>query len=291
MGVTRVTQTSMSNAALRGLQGALGRTQHLQEQLSSGKRVSRPGDDPSATGSAMALRSQRRADEQYLRNADDAEGRLAITSDALTSLSARIRRVRELAVNAGDAAMSDEAMAALAAEGTSSRGDVVDLYNTRWLGRPVFGGTVPGSVAIDSTGTYVGDEQPVTSRISRDAVLRTDVSGTAAAADTLPGVIDQVVNDVLTNRSNIGNDLTALDGELSKVLRSLGDVGARAARLDTTKANVDAERLDFTARISENEDVDLPETIMNLESQKVAYQAALGSAAKVLQVSLLDFLR
>ncbi|MFN8074006.1 MAG: flagellin [Kineosporiaceae bacterium] len=291
MAVTRVTQTSMSNAALRGLQGALGRTQRLQEQLSSGKRVARPGDDPSATGSAMALRSQRRADEQYLRNIDDASGRLALTDDTLVSLSSRIQKIRQLALTAGNEAISSDGMAAISAEMTAIKSDVVDLYNTRWLGRPVFGGTVAGSVAIDAAQNYVGDERPVVSRISRDAVLRIDVPGTTAGADTLPDVIDQLADDVVNNRANLGTDLTALDGELTKVLRALGDVGARASRLDSTKAHVDMERLDFTARISENEDVDLPETIMNLESQKVAYQAALGSAAKVLQVSLLDYLR
>lgn len=291
MAVTRVTQTSMSNAALRGLQGALGRAQHLQEQLSSGKRVARPGDDPSATGSAMALRSQRRADEQYLRNSDDAAGRLALTDDTLTQLSSRIRRIQELTIKAGSGALSPDGLQAIAAEVSSIKGDVTDLYNARWLGRPLFGGTAASSYAIDSSGAYVGDERPVTARISRDAILRIDVPGTAAGADTLPAVIDQIADDVVNNRGNLGFDLDTLNGELTKVLRSLGDVGARAARLETSKANVDAERLDFTSRISENEDVDLPETIMNLESQKVAYQAALGSAAKVLQVSLLDYLR
>jgi flagellar hook-associated protein 3 FlgL len=74
-------------------------------------------------------------------------------------------------------------------------------------------------------------------------------------------------------------------------MQTLGDVGARAARVDSTKTNVDAHRLDLTARISENEDVDLPATIMNLQAQQVAYQSALGASAKILQTSLVDFLR
>ena len=59
----------------------------------------------------------------------------------------------------------------------------------------------------------------------------------------------------------------------------------------STKNNLDNEQLDFTSRISENEDIDMPKTIMDLEAQKVGYQAALGAASKVLQVSLLDFLK
>jgi flagellar hook-associated protein 3 FlgL len=82
-----------------------------------------------------------------------------------------------------------------------------------------------------------------------------------------------------------------LDAVSSKVLQALGDVGARQSRIDSAKANVDAERLDLTARISQNEEIDLPEAIMKLQSQQVAYQSALGASAKILQTSLLDYLR
>lgn len=291
MTISRVTHRSMSDVSLRGLQGALTRTQRLQNELSSGKRVSTPGDDPSAAGTSMKLRSQRRANEQYLRNIDDASGRLNVTDDALTQVSDRIRRARDLVASAGNGTINPQGLAAIGAEITAIRGEVVDLYNTRWLDRPVFGGTVPGSVAIDSTGTYIGDGVPIQARISRDAVIRVDTSGAAAGANTLPDLLTQAAADVTANPSGLGADLTALDTELGKVLQTLGDVGARAARIDNAKTNIDAERLTFTARISENEDVDLPATIMQLQSQQVAYQTALGAAAKVLQVSLMDFLR
>ncbi len=291
MTISRVTHRSMSDVSLRGLQGALTRTQRLQNELSSGKRVQTPGDDPSAAGTSMKLRAQRRANEQYLRNIEDASGRLNVTDDALTQISDRIRRARDLVASAGNGTINPQGLAAIGAEISAIRGEVVDLYNTRWLDRPVFGGTVPGTVAIDATGTYVGDGVPIQARISRDAVIRVDTSGAAAGASTLPDLLTQAAADVTSNPSGLGADLTALDTELGKVLQTLGDVGARAARIDNAKTNIDAERLTFTARISENEDVDLPATIMQLQSQQVAYQTALGAAAKVLQTSLMDFLR
>jgi flagellar hook-associated protein 3 FlgL len=89
----------------------------------------------------------------------------------------------------------------------------------------------------------------------------------------------------------VAGDQDDLSAVLSKVLKTLGDIGARAAQLETSEQAVDSERLDFTGRISENEDVDLPLAIMNLQSAQIAYQASLGAAAKVMQTSLLDFLR
>ena len=289
--ISRVTNRSLSDVALRGLQGSLARTQRLQQQLSSGRRVSTPGDDPSAAGTSMKLRSQRRADDQYLRNIADASGRLNVTDDALQQISDRIRRTRDLMVQAVNGAINPQGLASIGVELSAIRGEVVDLYNTRWLDRPVFGGTTPGAVAIDSSGSYVGDEAPIQARITRDAALRVDTSGTGAGADTLPALIAQAALDVSSNPAGVAADLTALDAELGKVLQSLGDVGARAARVESARTSIDAERLNFTARISENEDVDLPLTIMNLQAQQVGYQTALGAAARVLQTSLMDFLR
>jgi flagellar hook-associated protein 3 FlgL len=290
---TRVTTRSSTLATMRGLEASLTRTQKLQNQLSSGRQVERPSDDPAATVSSMKLRSQRRADEQYLRNIDDARGRLTLADDALTTLSSQIRRTQELLATSRDAALSADARAAISAELVEIRKGVIDTYNTRWIDRPVFGGTAAGQFAVDpTTGGYVGNDAAINARVSRDVTMRIDVKGTSAAADVLPELLERAALDVDANdMTSVAADQTELAGVLSTVLRSLGEVGARASQLEVSEQAVDGERLDFTSRISENEDVDLPYTIMNLQTAQVAYQASLGAAAKIMQTSLLDFLR
>ncbi len=287
----RVTQRSISTSALIGLQKNLTRNQQLQQQLSSGKRVSTPSDDPSAASAAMALRSQKQMDVQYQRNANFATARLDTADTALQSLSARIQRARDLVVQANSGAIDAGGRQAVAAELAQINTDVQSLYNTTYLGRPVFGGTVAGNQAIDSTGSYVGNDQPVTTRISRDTVLRLDVPGSSAGASTLPAALTKASADVQSNQSALGGDLDALDGALQQVLTSLGDVGARANRLQQVQQQVSSEQLAFTSRISQNEDVDLPEAIMNMSAQQASYQAALGAASKIMQTSLVDFLK
>jgi flagellar hook-associated protein 3 FlgL len=288
----RVTQGSISASTLRGLQTNLGRLQDLQAQLSSGKRIAVPSDDPSGTASAMTFRSQQAADVQYLRNIDQVTARLGVTDSTLTSLSDRVRSVRELMVQAQNGALGPDSRAALASQAAALKSEIVSLYNTTYLDRPVFGGTIAGQQAIDpTTGAYLGNDQPVLTRISRDATIRADVKGTDMAADTMPALLDRIVSDLGSTAPMPTADFTDLDAALSRIQQALGDVGAREARVDATKTNVDSHRLDLTARISENEDVDLPATIMNLQSQQVAYQSALGASAKILQTSLLDFLR
>jgi flagellar hook-associated protein 3 FlgL len=289
---TRITQNTISQTALRGLQGSLNRVQGLQQQLSSGKRIAQPSDDPSGTAASMTFRSQQAGDDQYLRNIDHVAGRLGVTDNALTQLSDRLRAVRDQMVASRNGALSTDGRAALAADIDAIRSEVVSLYNTTYLDRPVFGGTVPGRQAVDpTTGAYVGNDVPIETRISADTVIRLDVKGSAAGADVVPGVLATVSANVAGPTGAQASDFDAIDAAMSKVQQALGDVGAREARVDTTKANVDSHRLDLVARISQNEDVDLPQAIMNLQAQQVGYQAALGAAAKIVQTSLVDFLK
>lgn len=290
MSSGRITQRTIADTALRGLQGNLSRMQTLQNQLSSGRRVSKPSDDPSATVSAMTLRSRRAADEQYLRNIDQAIGRVTVTDNTLTQLSDRLRAIRDVVVQSRNGALGMDSQSALSANVEAIRLEIVDLYNTSYLDRPVFGGTVPGQTAVDSTGAYVGDNEPVEVRVSGDALVRVDVTGIAAGADLVPGMLATVAANVGVGAAS-DTDLQALDDALSQVARALGDVGARASRINSTRDQVDSHRLDLTSRISVNEDIDLPEAIMNLSAQQVGYEAALRSAAKIQQTSLVDFLR
>jgi flagellar hook-associated protein 3 FlgL len=291
MVVSRITQRTLTDTALRGLQTSLSRVQDLQEDLSSGRRISRPSDDPSGTASAMVFRSQRAADIQYLRNIDSASSRLAVIDSTLSQLSERLRSVQALMVQSRNGALGQASQDALAMEIDAIKDSLVDTYNTRYLDRPIFGGTIAGSTAVDgTTNAYLGNDEPITARISRDAVVRVDLTGTAVGADLVPDLLDRI-SAAMRFGGVTGNEFDDMDVVFASVMASIGDVGARAARINITRAAVDSQRLDLTSWISEYEDVDLPETIMDLQAQQVAYQAALGAAAKVTQTSLADFLR
>ncbi|MDQ1287660.1 MAG: flagellar hook-associated protein 3 FlgL [Actinomycetota bacterium] len=290
MSSSRITQNTIADTALRGLQSNLTRLQKLQQQLSSGRKVSQPSDDPSATVSSMTLRSRRSADEQFIRNIDQAIGRLTVTDNALTQLSDRLRNVRDLIITARNGALGPESLAGVAANVEAVRAEILDLYNSTYLDRPIFGGTVRGLTAVDASGVYVGDDGAVETRIATDAVVRVDVTGTAVGADTVPISLSQISANVAGG--TVGDtDLQVIDKALEQVAWAMGDVGARSERVNQTRSMVDTHRLDLTSRISVHEDVDMPETIMKLEAQRVGYEAALQSAAKIQQISLVDFLK
>src|SRR3712207_140913 len=106
----RVTDGAITNRVLQNLQGNLTRVDNLQEQLSSGKQISRPSDSPTGTVSAMQLRGESRAVQQYSRNATDGMGWLGIIDNALTSSLSQTGRVRDLVLqgmSAGTASTGD----------------------------------------------------------------------------------------------------------------------------------------------------------------------------------------
>src|SRR5258705_10951476 len=92
----RVTQRSLSQTALGGLQGSLAKLGDLQQQMTTGKLINRPSDSPTGTIQAMQMRADIRAQEQYSRNAQDGLGWLGMTDSTLGEMTTQVQRARDL---------------------------------------------------------------------------------------------------------------------------------------------------------------------------------------------------
>jgi flagellar hook-associated protein 3 FlgL len=293
--MSRITQQSMSRQSVTHLQQALDRFQTLQERVASGKRVERPSDDPVATATSLRHRSDLARRAQYERNIDDASGWLTSADTALTSASSLLNRVQELVLRGkNDGAMSPADRAALADEVDSLREGLLDLANTSYLDRAVFGGTSGASEAYDPSGTFVGDTGVVGRTVGPDTDIEVNLSAPSVfgtGPTSVFATLARVSDDLRTNPAALGTDLDELDAHTTSIHRALGVVGARQSRVDATRARLADEEISLRSRLSEAEDVDLPEAIMQLSVQEVAYQAALAATQRVLQPSLVDFLR
>ncbi|HEX3003028.1 MAG TPA: flagellar hook-associated protein FlgL [Angustibacter sp.] len=292
----RITQSSIAASTLANLQASLARNSRLQEQLSSGKVINRASDSPSGTVSSLALRTQVGANEQYSRNANDAKAWLGTADSTLQSVNSRLQRVRELALSASSTGNMDaNSRQAIAAEVTSLRSELMGLANTTYAGRPIFGGTTSGSQAFDpTTYAYVGDGGSVVRRLDARSTVDAAASGTAVFGDGASSVftlLDDIAAHATGDTSQLAGDLTKLDSRSQQVLQTLTDVGVRYNRADAAVTTADNTVLSLKSTLSGVEDIDLPKTIMDLQLQQTTYQAALSATAKVLQPSLMDFLR
>ena len=265
--IGRVTQQTVQRSTLANLQLNLSTLADMQGKMSSGKKVTVPSDDPAAASDMLQLRGELRAQTQYVRNADDGGSWLTTVDTSLQSSLAALRNARDLTVQSGDAGLGPASREALATELDGARDTLLAQANATYLGRNVFAGTsnAPAAFSKDAMGSYAWN-------------------GSAA------GTVDRRINATTTVRVDV-NGATAFGARMEKMLTQLAGVGARHSRVLTAQTELQSAQLNTKTQLSGIEDIDLAETILQLQSQQTAYQGALGAASKVLQPSLMDVLK
>ena len=303
----RVTQRSITTTTMRGLQANQTRMQQLQEQLSSGRQVNRPSDSPVKTVEAMQFRGTLSRTEQYIRNADDGLALLGVTDSALSGSLDLTRRVRELTLQGMNGSVNAQGREAIAVEIDGLRDGLLALANTRYLDRPVFGGNTGGTTAYGTSatgtpgGAFAGDTGAAVRTVAAGTQVEVNVTGPAAYGDGTAEQLFEVLRGLSAQLrgepgapggvTDLRDGLSKLDRATERIIGALGTVGARMNRVEAMKAKAEEQRVTVTNSLSEVESIDLPKTIMELQMQEVAYKSALGATARVVQPSLLDFLR
>jgi flagellar hook-associated protein 3 FlgL len=298
--LSRVTQRSNGQQAIHGLMASQRRLAELQQQMSSGKRITKPSDDPNGTFSALQFRAEQARVTQWSRNAGDGLNLLQVADSQLQSMTKQVQRAQVLVIQGRNtAAMTSVAREAIATEIDSLREGLMMSANFTYLGRPIFGGTTPGGQAFDSaSGAYVGDTFAVTRSAGPQAVVRVDVNGAeafttdgTANGTTVFEVLASIADHLRNDTSALGGDAANLTSVLDNMATALAQVGAATNRLESLKSVADGQKLNLAQSISGVEETDLTKTILDLTTQQTSYQAALQATAKIVQPSLMDFLR
>ncbi|TFB60525.1 flagellar hook-associated protein FlgL [Cryobacterium sp. Sr3] len=295
--IARVTSQTQMRSAQTNLQANLARMAQLQEQATTLKAIARPSDDPARAADSLTVRTEQRAVTQYARNADNGDGWLTTASMALAEATNLLNQVRDLTVQgANDGALSPAAKEAIAARLDGLTQNLLAQANADYLGRSVFAGNSDAGLAFrdDPDFTFTGTATAsVDRRIGADTTVRVDADGAAifgTATNSIFALIGTIADDLRTG-TNVGAHLTAIDLAMKTVLTAQTDVGVRQAQIQKAgealvqhKGNLEAQRAGI-------EDVDLGQAILDLKLQEVTYQAALSVTARVLQPTLMDFLR
>jgi flagellar hook-associated protein 3 FlgL len=277
--ISRVTHMTVRNSTLGNLQANLQNMAKLQSQLSSGKTINQPSDDPAGASDILRLRAEQRQLAQYTRNADDGEAWLITVDTAITTSLSNLRQAR-----------------ALAEEIDGLRDSLLKQANTTYVGRSVFAGTATGE-AFAADGTFQGFAgSSVTRTVADGTTVRVDSNGqnvfgngSTDPADSVFALLDEL-STTLRAGGDVSDRLGDIDTHLNNMLKELAAVGARENQIDDAQDQISQKSLTAKTRLSAIEDVDLAAAILDMQSQEVAYKGALGAAAKVLQPTLLDFL-
>jgi len=294
MMMNRITSSMMTATAQRNLAHSQAALARLQDQGSSGVKLSKPSDDPAATAAALRVRSEARANEVYSRNADDALGWLGTVDTVLGSSTDILRRARDLTLQgANDGAQSPASREALAVEIDSLKDALLQQANTQYLGRSVFSANSLAGEAFDATYAHSGVAgTSLERRIGSDSSVTVDGDGVAAfgeGATSVFALLDRISTDLRTG-TDVSDRIGDIDGFLSSISTERSIAGSRYAQVERGKDLLLMSSNDLESRRSALEDADLGQVIIDLKMQEVAYQAALSVTARAIPSTLLEFL-
>jgi flagellar hook-associated protein 3 FlgL len=104
--------------------------------------------------------------------------------------------------------------------------------------------------------------------------------------------VDELISRLeVGNNSQIGDMISVIDGHMGNMLSLRADIGARNNRLEMISKKIASNNVSFTKLLSDAEDADMSEVIMLLKNAENVYKASLSTGARVIQPSLVDFLR
>ena len=301
----RITNNMLINNMLNNLNNNLNRMNKYQNQLATGKKISLPSDDPIVASRALKLRTDVAEIQQYKRNVDDANSWMDITETTLGQMGDVMHRVRELAVQAANETNTPEDLDKIKQEMEQLKVQMVHLANTTYAGRYIFSGFKTDKALMDDNGVFlidISNSEQIHFEIGIGDDIHINVTGSdlfnngtdAAAGDTsgLLATFDAIITalDAGDNEA-VGNMLGHIDDDINNILRVRSGTGARMNRLELTANRLEDDFINFTSLMSKNEDADIAEVIMNLQNEENVYRASLSAGARVIQPSLVDFLK
>ena len=310
----RVTEGTTSGMVLSSLQQGRQQLEQLQQQVSTGLKLSAPGDDPISAQQVIILKGLLQDGDQYARNITTGNAWLTESDSAMSEMGNVLVRARELAQQMANGTYDANARATAATELKQLKSQLVQLANSQVAGRYIFGGFVSNSPPFDTTivnnandplngtptGTYVGTDDAVNMEVNRGAYVAINYSGSKLLRGGTPpgstgvdiiGQFDSLITALSNNDvTGVRASLPLLENAQNQILDARGDVGARMNRVESASSNLDSAKLSLNKVISDTQDVDFLKVMSDLTQKQNAFQAALSSSAKISQLSLLNYL-
>ncbi|MBI5094103.1 MAG: flagellar hook-associated protein FlgL [Candidatus Hydrogenedentes bacterium] len=304
MGGLRITPGLIRQRVLSNLHNQEARVLDLQEQLSTGLRVNRPSDNPVDARRAINAQTSIQKNDQYVRNISSAGPQLEETVTVIQNVANSLQRARTLTLQGANGTNSADQRTALAAEINQLLEGLLTSANHQTNGKYIFSGSKTLTPAYNATRNVSGEITAVTYQGNDSHYQITTGDGATSTINQTGQETFQSSQDVFQTLIAIRDNLRAGDTnslqnarltELSTIQSQLSNAVARVGAVQNRLANVSSDLDTFTVQyrqlLSDSVDADFADTMVNLNAQQNAYQAALNAASRVVQQSLLDYLR
>jgi len=279
------------------VQTASQNIQRYQEQLSSGKRINRPSDDPLGAMRAQQIHSNLNKIDQFTRNTTYAKSWLNTTETALSQSSDLLIRLKELAINFSSDNTNAENRQSAAEEVRNLKDQMMALANAKAGNRTVFGGHKTDSPAFLPDGTYAGNDGQIKINLNSDIAVEVNLTGDqafesdSATNKSVFETLDDLITSLESNdRDGIASTLDELDTTFNNVNKNLSIVGSRQNQVENVNNSEADKKVTYRAELGQVEEVDIVESMIKLQGAQNTFQAALVSSSGIGKLSLANYL-
>ncbi|MFJ7825296.1 flagellar hook-associated protein FlgL [Psychrobacillus sp. NPDC096623] len=312
----RVTQSMLSSNMLRNLSNSYSKMGKLQNQITSGSKITRPSDDPVIAVKGIGYRTNLNKVEQYQRNMNEVNNWLDTSDDTLDHVGIALIRTQELVTQAANDSNTPEDRQKIKSEIDQLKLQIRDLANTK-VGEkylfsgtntlsPVYGKDDTGNTTFAGVNLIEGSAIDISNSIASNTGYKNSVEievydGVNLNVNTNAVEMFAQIDDLLTdiqgdlsagaNGETIGNRLGEISKAQNTVLENRADIGARQNRVEMMINRLATQEVVVTKQLSDNEDIDYEKVITEMVTQESIHQASLSVGAKIIQATLVDFIR
>lgn len=290
----RVTQSMLSNNFLRNISKSYEELGKLQDQLATQKKITRLSDDPVVAMLGLGYRTNLNQVQQFTRNIGEVNNWLESTDDAISHGVNVLQRIRELTIQAANDTYEGNQRSAIAVEMRQLKEQLQTIAETQVGGKYIFNGT-------NTNHPPVGGEFSsgvIKIEIFDGITISVNTNGNELFGDILKDDESSFLTrliEVLENPEATGDDVREyigkVDEAIDRFLKEQANVGAKLNRVEMMEDRLSSQEVIASKILSENEDVEIEKVITELITQESVHRAALSVGARIIQPTLVDFLR
>jgi flagellar hook-associated protein 3 FlgL len=269
------------------------------KQLSSGRRVTLPSEDPAAIASSIADATRLRSDDQYIESVSTVRDAVSVADSALSSVVIALQRAITLGVEGGTGTQSAANRLALAEEVKGITAEVLSVANLSYRGGYLFSGTATSQPFVadplaPAGFRFDGNDHQITVRVTESLTVQANVPGSrifsAADGDVFKALADLQHGLETNDPVAIQKASVAARNAMDRVVASRTVLGNIMNQLDSCKQFLDAEQLNLKSRENTLVGADPEKAASELAQAQIAHQAVLQSIARQTRLNLLDYL-
>ncbi|WP_100487169.1 flagellar hook-associated protein FlgL [Sporolactobacillus pectinivorans] len=298
----RVTQGMVTNNILQNISNGYGKIADLQNQLSSGKKITLPSQDPVVAMMGVSYRTDVNHIQQYQTNVSTAQNWMNSSDSTLNQVDSILQNVRDLVTEASNDTYTSGQRADAAQQVDQLTQQLVTLGNTQVGGQYIFSGSdtanplltqdpSTGAVTVNSTAL---NNPNLTINVNDGVKMPINVAPNQVFTSTMFQDLNDLKNALNSSSStsvDISGFTSKIDSALDSVTNAQADLGAREDRMTMISNWLGTQQTTATQIMANNEDVDYPTAIVNLNQQQNVFNASLSVGARIIQQSLVNFLQ